>query len=210
MGHVVLLGDSIFDNASYVPGGPAVIDHLTNALPSGWQATLAAIDGSVVADVPRQLRKLPADATHLVLSVGGNNALPYGSYILHVPAESVAEVATRLGEIRAQFRQEYRELLSELRALGLPTTVCTIYESIPILSVAEQTGLALFNEVILAEAVRTGTPVVDLRLICTEAGDYAESSPIEPSVAGGWKIAQAVARVIGTHDFTAGECRVYL
>jgi len=34
--HVVLLGDSIFDNAAYAAGGPAVIDHLapSGAVPS--------------------------------------------------------------------------------------------------------------------------------------------------------------------------------
>ena len=38
MGHVVLLGDSIFDNGRYVPGEPAVIDQLRSALPKGWTA----------------------------------------------------------------------------------------------------------------------------------------------------------------------------
>ena len=35
MSHVVLLGDSIFDNASYVPGRPAVIDQMRTSLPRG-------------------------------------------------------------------------------------------------------------------------------------------------------------------------------
>ena len=35
MSHVVLLGDSIFDNGRYVPGGPSVIEHLRKALPAG-------------------------------------------------------------------------------------------------------------------------------------------------------------------------------
>ena len=61
---------------------------------------------------------------------------------------------------------------------------------------AQHTGLCLFNEVILREAFRVGVPVVDLRLICNEASDYAESSPIEPSVAGGGKIARAISRAI--------------
>ena len=75
MGHVVLLGDSIFDNERYVPGGPDVVGHLRNELPAGWTATLLAVDGAVVNDVPRQLRKLPANADCLVVSAGGNDAL---------------------------------------------------------------------------------------------------------------------------------------
>ena len=46
-GHVILLGDSIFDNAAYVPGGPAVIEHLRRGLPEGWKATLLGVDGSL-------------------------------------------------------------------------------------------------------------------------------------------------------------------
>src|SRR3712207_8799829 len=44
-GHVVLLGDSIFDNGVYVSGGPDVVRQLRDELPPGWQATLRAIDG---------------------------------------------------------------------------------------------------------------------------------------------------------------------
>lgn len=208
MGHVVLLGDSIFDNARYVPGGPAVIEHLRSALPTGWRATLLAIDGAVAADVPAQLDRLPADATHLVVSAGGNNALDSGGTIMREAAASVAEVLTRLGAIRAEFQREYRDMLGRVRATGRPTAVCTVYDSIPGLDPAEHTGLCVFNEVITREAARAGVPVLDLRLLCGDASDYARTSPIEPSVSGGGKIARAVGRLVTGHDFTTG-CRVY-
>ncbi len=35
MGHVVLLGDSIFDNARYVADRPPVIEQVRRALPHG-------------------------------------------------------------------------------------------------------------------------------------------------------------------------------
>ncbi len=50
-GHVVLLGDSIFDNAVYVPGEPSVIEHLRRILPRDWDATLLAIDGATNAEL---------------------------------------------------------------------------------------------------------------------------------------------------------------
>ena len=75
MKHLVLLGDSIFDNAAYVAGGPAVIDQVGGKLPAGWRATLLAVDGSMAGDVSAQIKRLPGDATHLALSVGGNDAL---------------------------------------------------------------------------------------------------------------------------------------
>jgi hypothetical protein len=65
VGHVVLLGDSIFDNASYVAGAPDVVRQVLQRLPQGSKATLAAADGSTIGDVRRQLRRVPADATHL-------------------------------------------------------------------------------------------------------------------------------------------------
>jgi hypothetical protein len=42
MGYVILLGDSVFDNAAYVGGGPDVIAQLREQLPAGWRATLSA------------------------------------------------------------------------------------------------------------------------------------------------------------------------
>ena len=36
MRRLALIGDSIFDNAAYVPDGPAVIDHIRTLLPKGW------------------------------------------------------------------------------------------------------------------------------------------------------------------------------
>jgi len=75
MGHVVLLGDSIFDNARYVPDRPPVIDQLRQSLPRGWTASLLAVDGQITDDVANQLKELPLDATHLFVSAGGNDAL---------------------------------------------------------------------------------------------------------------------------------------
>jgi hypothetical protein len=111
MPHLVLLGDSIFDNAAYVPGRPAVIAQLQAALPAGWQTTLLAVDGHVAAGVHGQLSRLPADATHLAISAGGNDALVCAS-ILGQPAGSVAEVVRELADIQDEFRREYHEMLT--------------------------------------------------------------------------------------------------
>lgn len=66
--HIVLLGDSIFDNALYVPGGQSVLEHLRGAMPKGDKATMVALDGATVSSVFRQIERIPDDATHLVLS----------------------------------------------------------------------------------------------------------------------------------------------
>ena len=207
MPHLVLLGDSIFDNAAYVPGKPALIEQVRGALPN-WQATLLAVDGNVTVDVARHLQRMPADATHLAISVGGNDALGC-IVILRQPAESVAEALLGLSEIQAEFRREYHNMLAAVAALRLPTLVCTIYDAIPGLEREAACALTLFNDVILREAIGAGIPVLDLRLLCDHASDYSPLSPIEPSVLGGAKIATAIARIAATHDFDRGQTVIY-
>jgi lysophospholipase L1-like esterase len=196
MSHVVLLGDSIFDNAAYVPGHPDVVKQLRARLPQGWRATLCAVDGAVARDVERQLARVPADATHLVVSVGGNDALRR-SGVMRQPARLVGEAVSQLAAEREGFARDYRAMLEPVIARGLPVALCTIYDArFP--DPQEQrlvvTGLTLFNDVITREAFARRLPVVDLRLICSEPDDYA--NPIEPSAKGGDKIAAVIAQVV--------------
>jgi hypothetical protein len=88
MKRVVLLGDSVFDNGAYVGTDPDVVHQLRQLLPEGWGADLNARDGAVMADIPAQMRSLPTDATHLVISVGGNDALLQAGVLDGVPARS--------------------------------------------------------------------------------------------------------------------------
>ena len=74
-GHVALLGDSIFDNRAYTGAEPDVIAHLRSLLPPDWRASLFAVDGATISDLAAQLPLVSADVTHLVISVGGNDAL---------------------------------------------------------------------------------------------------------------------------------------
>ena len=210
MKHVVLLGDSIFDNKAYVGGGPDVIQQVSEALPSGWTATLAARDGSGTGAIEDQLENAPSDATHLVISVGGNNALEEKD-LIEKKADSVAEVLDKLAKIRASFKKDYAGMLDEVLKRKLPTAVCTVYEARyrdPATRAIAATGLCVFNDVILREAISRGLPVIDLRLIVDDDADYAND--IEPSVAGGAKIARAVATLVTTHDFTQKRSVIYV
>ncbi|NIL97971.1 MAG: SGNH/GDSL hydrolase family protein [Planctomycetales bacterium] len=207
MCHVVLLGDSVFDNGVYVPGGPAVIEQLVWRLPEGWTASLLAVDGDVTRDVAGQLAGLPAAATHLVVSVGGNDALGY-SGILNQPVSSSDRVFAQIAAIQQKFHTDYSRMLAAVLACGKPTMVCTIYDQVPFadqqIARAVRAALPVFNDVILRLAVRHRLPVIDLREICTEAADFSTLSPIEPSKAGGAKIAAVLARAVTTYDFQAG------
>ena len=208
MPHVVLLGDSIFDNASYVPGSPDVVKQLQTRLPKDWRATLLAVDGHVVADVSRQLEDLPGDATHLAVSVGGNDALGY-SGVLYESVRSVSEAVSHLANIRDSFRSKYRKMLAQVLSHKLPTIVCTIYDAIPGLAREAAAALTLFNDVIVSEATRAGVSILELRLICTDAADYSPLSPIEPSSRGGDKIAAALAEALSSGALIHGRTVVF-
>lgn len=192
MGHVVLLGDSIFDNAAYVRGGPDVVRQLRSKLPADWDASLLAADGAVTREVERQLARLPGDASHLVVSAGGNDALG-ASFLLGQPVGTVAEALSLLETAQNRFAADYREMAEAVAGAGLPFAFCTVYDTPPSSPDHRivRTALALFNDVITRAAFAGGAGLIDLRLICDRDEDYA--NPIEPSVRGGDKIASAIA-----------------
>jgi lysophospholipase L1-like esterase len=192
MTHIVLLGDSIFDNAAYVAGGPDVVRQLRDILPAGWRATLNALDGAVIADVPQQLQKLPRDATHLVLSIGGNDALGDAG-LLERKVVSMAEALELITQVRERFRSAYARMLVQALQSKLPLAVCTIYEARfpePAIRRAAATALTALNDAITREAFARNVDCIDLRILCDDDRDFA--NPIEPSVHGGAKIARAI------------------
>jgi hypothetical protein len=154
--------------------------------------------------------RLPKDCTHLVLSVGGNNALTEASRLgisfFNMTEEPTAKALDSLADISSTFESQYRAAVAVCLRPGLPLCVCTIYNgSFPVESYQRIASLALaiFNDVIIRVAIERCLPVIDLRFICSAPEDYA--NPIEPSSIGGAKIAAAiVALVTGRGDETCG------
>jgi hypothetical protein len=205
MNHLILLGDSILDNGAYVPGRPSVIDQVRNRMPPGWRASLCARDGSVIDDVHRQLERIPVDASHLVISAGGNDVL-FEIGTLQEPVGTVGEGLRLLADIRDRLEGDYRRLLREVAGRGLSTVACTIYNPCSpdeMLQREAVAALGLFNDAIIRIAREFRCPVIDLRAVCTEIGDYANA--IEPSSNGGAKIARAICEVVAGHDFEKGH-----
>jgi hypothetical protein len=200
---IALLGDSIFDNATYTAGAPDVVSHLRALLPAGWRATLLAVDGSTTANLGAQVAEVEADVTHVVVSMGGNDAL-MNSDVLNLPVGSTAEALALFGRRIGAFKASYVSALDGILALGRRTTVCTIYEGNlePVWAPLARVALTLFNDVILRVAFERAVDVIDLRLVCTDLADYA--NPIEPSNAGGQKIASAIAAAVGARDVQPG------
>jgi len=226
MKHIILAGDSVFDNRSYVKDGePDVRDQLADLLDDGAKVTLIAVDGDMNNDVSKQLENIPKDATHLFISIGGNDAL------MHIDAftENVTTIGEALdffNEKAGKFEKEYIKMLTNVSNKKLNTTLCTIYKpyfenndmasltymlppnpNIKKLQERSVTALSIFNNIIFQEAFNFGLPLMDLRLIFNDKADY--SNPIEPSVVGGMKMAKIIKEISYNHDFSMEDSVVY-
>lgn len=204
--HIVLMGDSSIDNDSYVADGePDVTQHVANMLPQDWAVTRVAYDGATTMGLRWQFKDIPEDATQLVVSVGGNNALRSSDLLrLHITPPRQKKkgekipffvIAMRLLHERiAVFEKEYSEAMDEVLGLGLPTAVCTIYTP-EYGSLTDVTKMALtaFNDVIVRYAMSRELDIIDLRDLLDE-DEFVNS--IEPGVGGGWKIAAQILDVL--------------
>jgi len=190
--HIVLLGDSILDNCAYTEGGPDIVSQVQELLPLGSHATLLAVDGSTTEDIPAQAQRMPSDATHLVLSVGGNDAI-MNSDVLLKPFDSTVTALAKLADVSQEFERKYRHAVATCRKPECPLTICTIYNgNFPDREYQRlaSTALMMFNDVILRVGFESGLTVIDLRFVCSSPEDYANS--IEPSSKGGAKIARCI------------------
>lgn len=205
MSHLVMLGDSIFDNGSYVAvGRPKVSDQMRGALPPAWKLEFLAQDGAKLSHVHTQIYKASPSATHIVASMGGNDVLSYAQVMLQ-KSERVAHSLYMMSLIQQKFKRKYRGVVTRLLDTNADITLCTIYNPCePLeqaaLQSAENVGVSVFNDVIFQIASEFGIRVVDLRNIFTQRRDYA--NVIEPSHVGGQKMVRALlAQIIGeTND----------
>lgn len=74
--NVILMGDSVLNNANYVPAGKSVYDVLKTKLTN---VTNVSKDGATISDLYGQLDKVSIDLnkseTHIFISAGGNDIL---------------------------------------------------------------------------------------------------------------------------------------
>ncbi len=198
--NIVLIGDSIFDNASYVGESESVSDLIKKSNLNA-DVSLLAVDGDVTTDVYKQLEKFPSDADYVFVSCGGNDALRSIS-ILEKETDSVGGALDILYQAKEDFRLNYVGMLEAILKKHSKAAVCTIYNKVPGLSQSAYTALALFNEVVLEELSSRNLPIIDLRVICNEESDYSSISPIEPSLLGGRKIVGCMLKVIENEFFS--------
>ena len=193
---LVLLGDSILDNAPYTSPEPDTTQHLRNLMPSGWQVQRLAQDGAVMASIRDQLSELPQDATTAVLSVGGNDATEHIGLLDH-PASNAADVLDQLVSLADDFATRYEEVARSVVDRVSRTILCTIYEvqlEPPSHARLARAPLGLLNDQIVQVGSALGLEVLELRSVCTDPSDFVLQ--IEPSAQGARKIAEAIAAVV--------------
>jgi hypothetical protein len=120
-------------------------------------------------------------------------------------AEALPLIAIRAG----QFEVAYAGAIDHALKLRRNTTVCTIYNGNLEAAQADVMRVALmpFNDAILRVAFERRLAVIDLRLVCADAADYANS--IEPSGRGGRRIAEAIVRSVGVAGGRSAHARVF-
>ncbi len=194
--HIALLGDSVFDNDTWARPEPEVLTCLREYLPSDWTASLHARDGSTLVNVGGQTARLPRETTHVVASMGGNDLLTLPMVMPRYTATTV-ELLAWLTKQAHRFEDLYRRTLAELISLHLDLTVCTIYGA----GLPGEKGeymrvlLSVFDDIIIRVATENAVRVIELRSVCTEPADFTNA--IEPSGAGGRKIAHVIAETLG-------------
>lgn len=195
--HLFLLGDSIIDNAPYVNAGePDVTAQLAKLLPNRTVERLA-VDGSVTAEVlSNQLKRPLPEGCDVVLSSGGNDALAHVDLVAGADPTTPIDLMQAFHRVREQFRRDYASVLDAITSGERRVMVFTVYnprfkDEEAYLQIPAEAGLSFFNDVIQQEAIARGLPVLDIRRLLDTDEDYANS--IEPSCAGGAKLAQAVA-----------------
>ena len=143
-----------------------------------------------------------------MLSVGGNDALMH-QRILEVPVSSMADSLEALADMASDFEGRYRLAIAACLDTALPLAVCTVYngcfDNQSFQRLASAT-LTMFNDAIIRVAIEHALPVIDLRLVCVTAEDYANA--IEPSSVGGAKIARVIVGLICGANTTAPATRI--
>ena len=196
---LILLGDSVIDNNSYVHGhNKPVTSHLKEILPE-WSIYKRARDGATIEDVINFQTNHLDRSSPTVLSAGGNNLLRMLSIVRDDRKMTFNQSVKSLKPLIEQFESDYDILLSRLSGSSLCFTIYNpafiYYDDTGFMSPFQkacEVTVNLFNDVIQRLVKRRGFDLLELRDLMTEKTDYANS--IEPSHIGGKKIATSISR----------------
>lgn len=171
--HVVLLGDDLGRLPRIRELGPGELER--QLLPQAgldWRLSLVRADDVIARS---RLAELPADTSHVIISLEGNRAIAASGLLQGHPV-SYEEALARLSLAADEFESVIDTLVRTARGTRLPVAICTMYPPLhrnPVMQRAAATALAIFNDRIIRQAVQSGITVVDLRPVCASPEDYS-------------------------------------
>lgn len=177
--HIVLIGDGLGDLARVQEPG-ALEGKLMPGRREPWKLSVLVADPLVRSS---HLTSIPADATHIVISIEGNRAIHESGLLSGKPA-SMEEGLARLSYAADQFEDKVSALIRAAQETHLPTVICSMWPPRypePTRQRAAVAALGIFNSRILRRAVDARISLVDLRRVCSEQGDYADHTMLSRS-----------------------------
>jgi len=201
--HLVLLGDALQN----IDLGAGEIESMLVPRPrNAWKMTVLQSPRTLVRG---HTREIPDDATHVVISVEGAWAIE-ASGLLQTGTHSIREALGVMAEAADQFENIMATMIEAAREAGLPTVVCTLVPGRypkPAEHRVATTALAIFNDRVVRRAFAASLPIVDLRMVCDEDGDYATETVL--SRAGVRKAANVIRAALYEVSRTVERTRVY-
>jgi len=179
--YVILMGDSVLNNANYVPEGKSVVDILKTKLSNVLNVSK---DGATISDLYGQLDKIPTklnkSETYIFISAGGNDILSKGSALSNA-------------DIRKLFNS-YMDFLKALRVkLGSSKiNIMNLYLPANPRYQSYKESIDQWNQLINDNSSKIGEMynVVDLHSLLTTPEDFIYD--IEPSETSSEKIANLI------------------
>lgn len=202
--HVVLVGDSTLDNGrylNYANGELSVEKQLSKRCEDeGWHMTVLAQDGSMLEDVlVNQMRLIPDNATHIVMSASGNDLLALLNEMVQAnftAASMYRAIVTGLGQVA----DRYKDLAQALKSLGCHLACCTVYRpnfNHMFFKTLATCSLGLHNSRLKQISVDLDCSVIDLANMFDSKEDFA--NPLELSTRGGSKFVQNIVTFVSDH-----------
>lgn len=179
--NIILIGDSVLNNAAYVPPGKAVLDYLKQKTNNVFNF---AKDGSTIQDAIDQILNIPPNFnnsnSYFFISVGGNDILNLRNMLTN-------------SEIDVLF-SKYIQLIDtiKLKFGGVNINVCNLYLPSDPRYLNYKPSIDYWNQLIQKNSNRIGAMynVVDLFNLLNTPNDFIYG--IEPSKDGSVKIANII------------------
>ena len=179
--YVILMGDSVLNNANYVPTGKSVYDILKTKLSNVLNVSR---DGATINDLYGQLDKIPMDLnkseTYIFISIGGND-------ILNKRSELDSNDVMRLFNTYMDFLKALRTKLGSVNI-----NIMNLYQPANPRYQSYKSSIEEWNKLINQYSNKIGEiyNVVDLNSLLRTPEDFVYD--IEPSDTGSEKIASLI------------------